>query len=38
MFMNMEAGLLLLEGEVPLAADAVGVEGETGGRGDGGGP
>lgn len=38
MFMNMEAEILLLEGEVPLAVNAVGVEGKAGGRGDGVGP
>lgn len=38
MFMNMEAEILLLEGEVPLAVNAVGVEGKAGGRGDGIGP
>ncbi len=35
-FLNMLSVMpLLLKGEVPLAVDAVGVEGEAGGRGGG---
>ena len=35
---SVNGSVLLLEGEVPAAVYAVGVEGEAGGRGDGGGP
>ena len=35
MLMNMKVLALLFEGEVPVAIDAVGVEGEAGGRGGG---